>query len=258
MGKKRTFDDDDIGQSTEQVGESVEETNAPRKQVKAAKPLPPGYVCNACGMKDDHAIYNCPLKVSKKEGDKKSGSTSNSATTTTSSAPAVTAAATMANENNSSTSFKKYVFVSGLPFDMTKARLLELIDENDPANPIDLELRDIFIVTFKDNPHKCRGLAYITCHSKAQFDKVLTVHGKKLGRLNISAVESATSDGSARKPIENSELLAKGQKVKRQGGPRCYRCGGDHDPNTCENPRICYKCRGTDHLSKDCPKKKKM
>jgi hypothetical protein len=86
----------------------------------------------------------------------------------------------------------------------------------------------------------------------------LTLNGKKLGRLNISAIESATSDGSQRKPLANTELLSSvNKKIKKEQGPRCYRCGGAHDPKTCENPRVCYKCRGTDHLSKDCPKKRK-
>ena len=38
---------------------------------------------------------------------------------------------------------------------------------------------------------------------------------------------------------------------------KCYRCGEDHEPKTCTNLRVCYRCRGTDHLSVDCPKKPK-
>ena len=29
-------------------------------KIKVVKPLPKGYVCNACHKVDDHAIYNCP------------------------------------------------------------------------------------------------------------------------------------------------------------------------------------------------------
>lgn len=253
MGKKRVFDEESEDIAVEPTpssgGNFEEKEEAPRKIVKAPKPLPPGYVCKACGLKDDHAIYNCPNKISKKEVDKKKSSVVSS--------DVVLDAATAAVPESSSGSFTKYVFVSGLPFEMTKGKLLELIDEDDPENPVDLEIRDIFIVTFKDNPSKCRGLAYITCHSQIQYNKCMTLNGKKLGRLNISAIESATSDGSKRKPMGNVELISGGyKKLKKEQGPRCYRCGGAHDPKTCENPRVCYKCRGTDHLSKDCPKKK--
>ena len=51
-----------------------------RKKPKTKKPLPPGYVCNACGKKDDHAIYDCPSKLTKKQFEKAGKSISKPAT----------------------------------------------------------------------------------------------------------------------------------------------------------------------------------
>jgi hypothetical protein len=256
MGKKRIFDEEEdaAAESVEAV-DKEEDTPVVQpvvKRVKVVKPLPPGYVCKACGAVDDHAIYNCTRKVAKKDTEKEVAAAAAVPATETTTTPAAAA-------NDTPAEFKKYVFVSGLPFDTNKAKLLDLVkDKMEDPESCTLEMRDFFIVTFKDNPQKCRGLAYITCHSEKQFQDCLNVQGIKLGRFDISAVESATSNASARKPIDNVEFHkhpSKKEKKEKQG-PRCYRCGGAHDPKTCENQRICYKCRGNDHLSKDCPKKK--
>ena len=210
--------------------EETAATTASDNNKKSTKPLPPGYVCNACGMKDDHAIYNCPSKVSKKE---KSGGEGQ---------PAAKKAKTESSANNKP---NLTVFLSGLPFDMTKPKLLDLIVDLDDKGTA-IQQKDLFIVHFEDNPNRCRGLAYVNCPTKEEFERTLKLNGQKVGRMNITAVESS--------PEQNKKREGAGKKEK--GESRCYRCGGTHDPKTCTNPRICYRCKGTDHLSKDCPKKK--
>jgi hypothetical protein len=278
MGKKRQLEEEEVEPQQEEVEEEVTDKKSkkekkdkkekkPKKEVeeeeqaeeseknatnvkrvaaaasKSAKPLPPGYVCNACGAKDDHAIYNCPLKLSKKAMEKTGSGDKDTK-------PANKKPKTANSESSSAdgTDEKKKVFtvfLSGLPFDMNKQKLLDLITDIDDAGTT-LNQRNLFIVHFDDNENRCRGLAYVNCPTKEEFDRTLKLNGQKVGRMNISAVESSGKQ----------QATAQIGEKKKKGESRCYRCGGAHDPKTCTNPRICYRCKGTDHLSKDCPKKK--
>lgn len=226
----------------QEVQAAASETDSVPVVKKPVKPLPPGYTCNACGMKDDHAIYNCPSKLSKKVLDKTGGDV----------AAAQPTAKKAKTEDQPQEEKKKKVFsvfLSGLPFDMNKEKLLDLITDLDDHGTT-LTQRNVFIVHFDDNENRCRGLAYVNCPTKEEFDRTLKLNGIKVGRMNITAVESSSKQ-------QDHAAMGGKKKGKTAGETRCYRCGGTHDPKTCTNLRICYKCKGTDHLSKDCPKKKK-
>lgn len=204
-------------------GESSVADTSVKVPVKAAKPLPEGYVCKICGMEGDHAIYNCPNKVDKKE-------TSKVAATNT------VGAKNEVKEEHST------VYLSGLPFTTTQESLKEYLDNNNCTKGI-LQIK---IVNFDDNKSKCKGIAFVKVATKAIAKYLKSkVHGTEMNGKIISCELTAKKD-----------VVSKKSKPTESKDGRCYRCGEKHDPTECANQRICYKCKGTDHLSKDCPKKK--
>lgn len=264
---------------------------------KNKNPLPEGYVCNACGAVGQHAIYNCP---SKKKGLKK-GSNQDSEESKTkvdnddgsNEAKAVEEEKSEVNNdvddeaakeegaagddnsasnNDSNSNNKPTAFISGLPFWFSRRKLLALLEEKQCSEGV--TFRDVKIVTFEDNPRKCKGLAYVSCSEEAQLSNIIKVlHDSTIdGKLKLSVVPSsternahrsgpsaATTTGSKRKRRkqrpQQGDNSADGEEDEQQQR-RCYRCGGKHDPKDCTNERICYRCRGTGHLSSQCPFKK--
>ena len=190
--------------------------------VKVAKPLPEGYVCKICSMVGDHAIYNCPLKVDKKQ--------------------AAGAAARAVGEKNEVKEESCTVYLSGLPFTTTQESLKEYLDENNCTKGI-LQIK---IVNFDDNKSKCKGIAFVKVATKAIAKYLKSkVHGHEMNGKVISCELTAKKDTVNRKP-----------RPSDSNDGRCYRCGEKHDPSECSNQRICYRCKSTEHLSKDCPKRK--
>lgn len=189
------------------------------------------------------------------------------------------------NKKQSSPDESLALFVSGLPFDANKAKFLEFIEEtlnHDPTNPYKSELKtkDIILLNFPDNPSRCNGLGYINCSTKEDYDRCIDVlNGKYFGKLSLSVKPSnlPTKKASAnlerinakrekkkeKKAMKKSGILPEKSEgdgsagVKKEKVKHCYRCGQLHDAAMCTNPRICYRCRGTDHLSSQCPHKKK-
>ena len=50
-----------------------------------------------------------------------------------------------------------------------------------------------------------------------------------------------------------------GDKIFHMDGKNCYRCGGNHDPNSCAfRNKECFYCKNTGHMAKMCRKKKFM
>lgn len=266
MGKKRVFDEDgdeNTNEQSEVQPEEQPETTTTTNKKKEKKPLPPGYTCKACGMKDDHAIYDCPQKIKKlkketnetneTEGEALSKPTTSNKTTSSSSITPTASVLPIIPK-------LKSIFLAGLPFDITKEKIIELILEDNPHRPLkDLATKDIILLCFPDNPKRCKGIGYINCSNDEDYERVLsTLNGKKVGKLNLSA-----------QPSDEKKIQQNAQQNAQQNGhgmnhkvnkeprkPRCYRCGLEHDPATCENPRICYRCRSTEHISSQCPHKK--
>ncbi len=232
--KKKAVESEASDSSESDSVSSSEKNEKPKKKVtegadavakvavKPAKPLPEGYVCKICSMVDDHAIYNCPLKIDKKK--------------------AAGAAASAVGAKNEVKEEPTTVYLSGLPFTTTQESLKEYLDKNNCTKGI-LQIK---IVNFDDNKSKCKGIAFVKVATKAIAKYLKSkVHGNEMNGKIISC-----------------ELTAKKETVNKKPKPsdskdgRCYRCGEKHDPSECSNQRICYRCKSTEHLSKDCPKKK--
>jgi len=225
---------------------------------KVKKPLPPGYVCGACGLKDDHAIYNCPNKISKKKKESADGkdTTAKAANATTVKASASATATAIATAPEIPTTS---VYVSGLPFKMTKDEVLEFLESKGCLEG----LLDVHLVPFADNEKKHKGVAFLSykkddSKSKASIDACLALQGQILDEAKGKElrVELNTRVQPPKASAAHAMPASKISK-KRTSGPRCYRCGEAHDPSECQNQRVCYKCKSTEHLSKNCPKKQK-
>eukprot|EP01039_Chlorochromonas_danica_P005853 gene5854-6446_t len=279
MGKKRIFDDVEEGQDSGSEAEvptkaSINIDKAP----KQAKPLPEGYVCNACGAIGQHAIYNCPLKISKKvkkevqssssscETEKKDIKTEQTQEKEEDESDSESESDENENDEEKEKKAQKKLrkkakkaeakaqrqsggneerysaFVSGLSFETTRESLLQLIQEN-VKEPLPLTARDIIILSFPDSK-RCKGLAYVNFDREEHLQLCLSLDGLPHGDRTLSFQKSA-------QPVKSRKQA--GLEKSRQTGPRCYRCGGKHEPKECTNPRICYRCRSTEHISSNCP-----
>lgn len=202
-------------------------TNMPKQEVevedasphpptkKSKKPLPPGYACNCCGAVELHAVYDCPDRVAQPKEDRK------------------------IPEQSKLTKFK--VHISGLPFSTTVKSLMNFLNEGCTSVDLQVGEKDIKLVSFTDNPKKCKGLAFVSAATERLYNRLLSINGRLYDDLIIKVEKISTTN--LRKP--EKDRLEK----------RCYRCGEYHDPQTCSNERICYRCRQTGHLSKFCPLK---
>jgi RNA recognition motif-containing protein len=207
---------------------------------QAEKPLPAGYVCNACGMAGSHAIYNCPLKKKKRDlaGATDAGSCNITNNTNERKKPKLVDAD---NSLEPSSNFKSSLFISGLPFEVSKNDVIQIITE---SGCIDVPShKDIKLVMFDDNSKKCRGLCYVKLKSEEDFKKALKLNGKLIGSKRLSVQRSESRQKTKPAPVSLQK--------------RCYRCGKPHDPSTCNNPRVCYRCGSNEHLSTNCPQKSK-
>lgn len=230
----------------------------PVKPAKPSKPLPEGYTCNACGAVGDHAIYNCPLKIVQTKPKKRALSDLDEPSAEA--PPADSVAEEIAvpvpvkkvktpkvpkvkSEDAEPKAQRFSAFVAGLPFETTRDSLLKYIREHmEWCNNV--TARDIIVLTFPDNPKKCKGLAYVNFDTQAELQDCLKLNGMKIGEMNLTVMESKL-------PVKGKGEI----KPKAKEG-RCYRCGQKHEPKDCTNPRVCYRCKSTEHISTKCPMRK--
>jgi RNA recognition motif-containing protein len=230
---------------------------------KVKKALPPGYKCNACGAVGLHAIYECPEKVDKKKnagggdsGKKHEGSA---------------AAADDAEEEEEEQKNVKQVYISGLPYDMTVAKLLQALKDHDcdgVKQPFGVHL-----VTFEDNKQKCKGVAFVTFVDTESAEMCINkLSGISLNEakphLKVSCELNKRKQAKEWKPPSQARVSLNFTGKQSRGGnakdaaagadrpKRCYRCGGNHEPSNCHAERICYRCKSTEHLSGQCPLRK--
>ena len=209
---------------------------------KEKRPLPKNYKCNACGAIDDHAIYDCSLK--RKEKKSKPAVMASSAITQS---PAAITTVHINSANSSNTSVFT-LYVTGLPFEITKPQLFEFFKSHDCT-----QIGKINLLPFEDNPTKCRGVAFIEAKDFDTANKAISLTGLTIGESTKTIrIEHASKDANSVKKGDGKSKGATGGMA----GARCYRCGETgHLPATCSNKRICYKCKSTEHISKDCPKR---
>lgn len=199
---ERSSESSDDDSSSEEE-EPQQQTKKAKKQDRArepreVKPLPEGYICNAC-KQPGHAIYDCPLKVSKKVEKKEKRET---------------------------------LFMSRLPKKWDEDAFLGFMRDSD----VDMDtVTKTKLVTNTEGAFS--GVVLLTVTGNETLSKVLQLNGQTLAGRNIIV------------------KIDEPQKKKKQQQKHCARCGGLHDITACTNSRICYKCKGTDHISIDCPKK---
>jgi hypothetical protein len=222
------------------------------KKVKVEKDLPPGYICKACGAKDEHAIYNCPVKIPKKKMDKSKKQKEASAE------QSGDGGGDGGGDGDGDGGATAAVWLEGLPFDTNVDKLREMLKEHSCDKH--LKYKGITIATFSDNKNKCKGMASISYESQsAAKAAILALNGKQVGDRKLSAAyyrpkeksDPSSSSSSSSSFKRKNAVAIKGEKVKH-----CYRCGGAHDHSTCTEARVCYRCLSTEHLSSECPKKK--
>lgn len=238
----------------------MDAADADAKKPKSSD-LPAGYVCKICGAVDEHAVFKCPKKIKKKHLAILADGT---AISTKPTVDVVPIAKVVDNEEVSETS-KMTLYVSGLPFDITKSNLVyylsgkfpEGIEGNTKHDPLcdlgdsEIHIKDVKLVMFDDNKSKCKGIAFVKFQSEEDLEKCLLCSGKELNGREIRLERIVKK---APPVVSNSHQQNDGPKQKKPKG--CYRCGQQHDPSTCYNARICYRCGSKDHISTACPKRK--
>jgi hypothetical protein len=197
--------------SDDEEREGAVENNDPRSaEARAApnppkKPLPEGYICNAC-KQPGHAIYDCPLKIKKIHVEP-----------------------------------KRIIFLSKIPKSWVEKDVMKFFADNGISTD---KLSNLKLVADAKSNYMFKGIVLVTATGDEAISKVIALNGHELEGKQIV--------------VKFNESLKKQNREPPQGVKTCYRCGQIHsqDPKQCPNPRICYKCKGTDHLSSDCPKKK--
>lgn len=227
---EQTEDSTNISSTDDSI---VDQDQEEVKQKKKSKPLPDGYVCRACGVIDSHAIYDCPLKISKKKEKK----------------PTTKDIVAAQIETVTDCSLKK-LYVSGLPFSTTSKSLVKMLMD---AGAIKITEKDVTIIPFPDNPRKCKGVALVKNVTDDDANECIKLSGTELGK-KVLDVQIVTNPPPAESKAKSGQSRTE-TKTKSAGG-HCYRCGGKHSPSDCQNLRICYRCQKTDHLASACPLKK--
>ena len=182
-------------------------------------------------------------------------------------------------------STKHVVFISGLPFSCKPAEVIAVFQSEGIGS--DLSRKDVRLVMFEDSPQRCKGLAYVTFHSEDDYrmalaltnrsmaGRTLSIEVCKPNKPTITAGGSSHGDSSMGVKQLEDRSIGSGRGSRKQNdhpassssssssfgkkkiNSRCYRCGMQHDVNQCTNKRICYRCKSTEHLSSQCPLKKK-
>ena len=181
-------------------------------------------------------------------------------------------------------SIKHVVFISGLPFSCKPAEVIAVFQSEGIGS--DLSRKDVRLVMFEDSPQRCKGLAYVTFHSEDDYRMALALTNRSMAGRTLSIevckpnkptiTGSGSSHGDSSGGVKQLEDRSKGTGRgsrkqddhptssssssfrKKKINSRCYRCGMKHDVNQCTNKRICYRCKSTEHLSSQCPLKKKI
>lgn len=178
-------------------GSDSDDASQPVKKEKKEE-LPTGYICNAC-KQPGHAIYNCPMKVSRKRKEK-----------------------------------KLTLFISRLPKTWDRNNFKDFLSGED----IDMNsvVNTKMVMKEGGGDAAFSGVVLLTVEGNAALSKVLQLNGHS---------------------IRGRDIIVKMNEPQQKKKPQhCARCGGSHDIATCTNPRMCYRCRGNDHISSECPKKK--
>lgn len=131
---------------------------------------------------------------------------------------------------------KKTIFMSHLPAKWTRANVVSFLGSNGIPNE---KISNISMIMGGEGEEKIfKGVALVTVVGLEPLSKILQLNGEL---------------------VVNRAIVVKINEPKPKNAikKRCFRCGEAHNPITCNNPRVCYRCKGTGHLSTECPKKSK-
>lgn len=263
---------------------------------RGPKPLPPNYTCNICGAVDDHAIYLCPKKIKKKyieegvenpptraDNLKKLDAPESHNTSMSIYIAGLPFDCTreklvmyltggkanqFAEEDKNASGDPKVAENEEVDEEKERKKLKKekkrkekeaaneakkaeaekgefqsvVEEEEDDGSYIchctgKLTTKRVKLVMFDDNSKKCKGIGFVRLSSEEDMQKCLDANGIVFRDRIIKITRVLPSENDGKKKA-------------------CYRCGKMHDPLTCNNPRICYRCKSTSHLSSDCPLKK--
>jgi hypothetical protein len=201
--KRKRSSDEEREDALEGNSSSSDEPRIPANRPK--KPLPEGYICNAC-KQPGHAIFDCPLKIKKIHVEP-----------------------------------KRIIFLSKIPKSWGEKDVMKFFADNEISRE---KLSNLKLVSDAKSNYMFKGIVLVTASGDDCISKLIAMNGHEIEGKPIV--------------VKFNESLKKQKREPPQGVKTCYRCGQIHsqDPKQCPNPRICYKCKGTDHLSSDCPKKK--
>ncbi len=241
---------------------------------KTKKKLPSGYTCKICGVSDDHAVYECPEgkgKGKSNDKDKDRDRDNKKQKVTSSSNKEYTPTPTNTNTN---TNGEVQVYLSGLPFDYTSGKLITLLRENNISNGLKHPF-GIHMVCFKDNPNKCKGIAFITymnindaniCvnklnnyifHVKSKSksdndnDDKTETENENYEQKKILKAEINTRQQATEWKAPSGESKIKGIVFKNGTGTMGGNGSGEYNTNTNAIKR-CYRCGSDKHEPKDC------
>lgn len=183
---------------------------------RKARPLPEGYICKACG-KGGHSLYDCDIYINKKKKQK-----------TEKAGPP-----------------RQKFFVSGLPHSHTVVEFESYLKENGiKSDSIKIQL------AMRSNGTESKGYGVVTIDASSTA-AMLELNESTVGHRQINV---KLDDPTAKKSKKLS-LQSAGSAEGSATTTRCFRCGEHHNSKDCTNPRICYRCKSTEHLSNECPTK---
>jgi len=215
------------------------------KVTKEKKPLPPGYVCKACGANDEHAIYDCPLHKKQKKKKNKGSEAGDGEKEEE-----------VEEEEEKGKKETLVCYIDGLKFNTDVARMLEILAEKECTG---VAPKGVTIVPFPDNKEKCKFVLVAFTSLDHSRQCVQQLHGQRIDDRLVRAyfyspkVQQKDGGGGDKAKYKSKGKFKAGDK---SAAKRCYRCGGEHDPATCNEARVCYRCRSTEHLSSACPLRK--
>ena len=157
--------------STERGGPS------PKKR-KRSKPVPADYTCQACQNKHrpPHWIYDCPSKITRRGSN---------------------AVSKKQNDKGVTNPDSRKIFVSGLPFDVTKEDVAKLFTGSCG------KILSCKLITFDDS-RRCKGQAILTFENESGAQKALKQDGNPIEKNTHNEKDSENSPTNKRKELKLS------------------------------------------------------
>jgi hypothetical protein len=134
-------------------------------------------------------------------------------------------------------------FISGLPHSHTAEEFETYLK----ANGISSDIIKIQLA-MRSNGKESKGYGIVTLDA-SDSAAMLELNEASVGHRQINV----KLDDPAAKKAKKTHIPAAGEPAPT--ATRCFRCGEHHNSKDCTNPRICYRCKSTEHISSECPTK---